>query len=85
VADVPDLDKVQVIVALCQEGQKAFPKRPAKTLGIDWFVPDPSKARGAAAEIRAAYEATYRLLSDHIDDLVQAILEDPNNEQTPLQ
>ena len=80
VAEIPQLDQVQVIVALCKEGQQAFPKRPAKTLGIDWFVPDPSKVRGTGPEIRAAYEAAFQSLSDHIDDLVQAILEDPINE-----
>jgi phosphate transport system protein len=80
VSDIPELDQVQVIVALCKEGQKAFPKRPAKTLGIDWFVPNPSKVRGNVAEIRTAYEAAFDSLSNHIDDLVQAILEDPINE-----
>jgi len=80
VSDIPELDQVQVIVALCKEGQKAFPKRPAKTLGIDWFVPAPSKVRGNVAEIRTAYEAAFDSLSNHIDDLVQAILEDPINE-----
>lgn len=77
---IPDLDQVQVIVALSREGQKAFPKRPAKTLGIDWFVPNPSRGRGTVADVRVAYEDAFRSLSDHIDDLVQAILEDPTNE-----
>ena len=80
VSEIPLFDQVQVIVALCKEGQGAFPTRPAKTLGIDWFVPDPSKVRGSGTEIRAAYEAAFDSLSDHIDDLVQAILEDPINE-----
>ncbi|HSK09955.1 MAG TPA: phosphate signaling complex protein PhoU [Vicinamibacterales bacterium] len=81
VSEIHDLDQVQVMVALSKEGQKAFPKRPAKTLGFGWFVPDPSKVRGTPGEMRAAYEAAFQSLSQHIHDLVQAILQDPLDEE----
>jgi len=74
VEQVPQLEKVQVIVALSKEAEKAFPVRPAKTLGLHWLVPDPSKARGTPEEVRAAYDAAYALLANHIRDLVQAIV-----------
>ena len=83
VSEVPDLDQVQVMVALSKEGQKAFPKRPAKALGFGWFVPDPSKVRGTPSQIRQAYEGAFESLSQHIHDLAQAILEDPTDEDPP--
>ena len=72
---VPQLDQVQVIVSLCRAGQRVLPERPAKkTVGLDWFVANPSEARGTPAEVRAAYEATYEALTHHVKDLVEAIL-----------
>lgn len=87
VEQVPQLDQVQVIVALCKEAERAIPQRPSKNVGLDWFNPDPSKVRGTSAEIRAAYERTYETLGIHIRDLVQAILGNDENfthEQTHL-
>jgi len=75
VADVPQLDQVQVIVSLCKAGQRALPERPAKkTVGLDWFVANPSEARGTPAEVVAAYERAYGTLTNHVRDLVEAIL-----------
>ena len=71
---VPDIDQMQVIVALCKEAEKAFPHKPTKTLGLHWLVPDPSQARGTPEEVRTEYERAYRMLTNHIRDLVQAIL-----------
>jgi phosphate transport system protein len=79
VDQVPQLDRMQVIVALCKEAQKAFPQKPTKTLGLEWLVPDPSKARGTPEEVRAAYERAFESLSSHLRDLVQAILGDQQN------
>jgi phosphate transport system protein len=74
-SDVPQLDHVQVIVSLCKAGQRVLPERPAKkTVGLDWFVANPSEARGTPAEVRAAYESTYEALTHHVKDLVEAIL-----------
>jgi protein-tyrosine-phosphatase len=87
VDQIPDLDQVQVIVALAKEAEQAIPGRPAKNVGLDWFIPDPSKVRGTPEEIRASYEHTYKVLSANICDLVQAILgndESPDHEQTHL-
>lgn len=66
----------QVMVALSKEAEKAFPQRPTKVLGLQWAVPDPSKARGTPEEIRAEYEKAYQSLSHHIRDLVHAIIGD---------
>lgn len=75
VDDIPQLDQVQVIVSLCKAGERAFPQRPAKkTVGLDWFLVDPSEARGTPADVHAAYERAYETLTNHVRDLVEAIL-----------
>jgi phosphate transport system protein len=82
---VPDFDQMQVIVALCKEAERAFPHKPTKTLGLHWLVPDPSKARGTPEEVRAKYERAHKSLTNHIRDLVQAILgndQEPTHEST---
>jgi phosphate transport system protein len=87
VSEIPDLDQVHVIVALCKGAEQAIPRRPAKNVGLDWFMPDPSEMHGTPEEIRAAYERTFETLSLNIRDLVQAIIgndESPNHEQEHL-
>jgi phosphate transport system protein len=79
VNQVPQLDRMQVIVALSKAAEKAFPQKPTKTLGLEWFVPDPSKAHGTPEKVRAAYERAFESLTHHIRDLVQAILGDGQN------
>jgi phosphate transport system protein len=79
VDQVPQLDRVQVIVALCPEAEKALPDRPAKALGLQWLVPNPSKARGTPEEIRVEYERAFETLTHHVRDLVHAILGDEHN------
>lgn len=79
---IPARDQVQLVVGLDPAAQKALPQRPAKALGIAWYVPDPSKAHGSPSEIAAVYQAAFDSLTDHIRDLVQAILDDPTHDQT---
>jgi len=74
VDQVPQLEQMEVMVALCDEAERAFPQKPAKVLGLRWSVPDPLKARGTPAEAQAEYERAYQALTGHIRDLVQAIL-----------
>ena len=76
VDQVPQLEQVQVMVALCREAEGAFPQKPTKSLGLQWLVPDPSLAHGAPEELRNEYERAFQALTTHIRDLVQAILGD---------
>lgn len=76
VEQVRDLERVQVIVALSREAERAFPPKPSKSLGLRWLVPDPSEARGTLQEVRQEYERAYQSLGNHIRDLIQAILGD---------
>ena len=85
VDQVPHFDQVQVIVALSKKAEKTFPKKPTKILCLHWSEPDPSKARGTQEEVRAAYQQLFESLTNHIRDLVQAILgeeQNPTNEHT---
>ena len=74
--DVHQLERVQVVVALCKEAEQAFPQKPAKGLGLRWLVPDPCATRGTPEEVRVEYERAYQSLMNHTRDLVQAILGD---------
>ena len=74
IEQVPDFDQMQVIVALSKEAEEAFPHKPTKTLGLHWLVPDPSQVHGMPEEVHVEYERAYKTLSNHIRDLVQAIL-----------
>jgi phosphate transport system protein len=76
VDQVDNLGEYQVVIALSKEAERAFPPKPSKTLGLQWLVPDPSQSQGSSAEIREAYEQAYQTLTNHVRDLVQAILGD---------
>jgi len=78
----PQLDHLHVMVALSKQAERAFPQRPTRTLCLQWSVPDPSSVRGTREEVEAAYERAFELLSNHVRDLVQAILGD-DHEPTP--
>jgi phosphate transport system protein len=72
--EIGKLEDYEVVVVFGEAKEKAFPKPPSKTVGLDWTIPDPSRRTGTPAEIRAAYEEAYEYLRTQILDLVQAIL-----------
>ena len=72
VAQVPNLDHYQVFIALTPEAVAAFPPAHAKTVNLEWLLPDP--AAGERLGTAAAYETTWNFLRMHITDLVQALL-----------
>jgi arsenate reductase len=79
VEQVPNLEQVQVIVALCREAEAAFPQKPSKSLGLQWLAPDPSLVRGTPEELNVEYERAFQTLATHTGDLVQAILGEDQN------
>ena len=79
VEQVPNLEQVQVIVALCREAEAAFPQKPSKSLGLQWLAPDPSLVRGTPEELNVEYERAFQALATHTGDLVQAILGEDQN------
>jgi len=76
VGEVLRSESFHIMVALSKDAEKAFPQRPTKVLGLQWAVPDPSKAQGSPEEIRAEYERAFQWLTQHVRDLVHAILGD---------
>jgi phosphate transport system protein len=64
VDNLPNLDHYQVVVALSETGQNAFPAPPTKTISIVWGL----------GQVEGDMNATYLFLEQNINDLVQAIL-----------
>jgi phosphate transport system protein len=71
---IPNLDYYQIIVGVAKEAQQAFPRSPRKTVYVDWSIDDPCAVKGSAENVRASFEATYEFLSNHVRDLVEAVL-----------
>lgn len=72
--DVPDLRRVQVMVALDAASRRLFPPPPTKTVTLDWSSPATSVVQGDAAQRDAAYEQTFQTLRMHVTDLAHALL-----------
>jgi phosphate transport system protein len=70
---VPNVEYYQVMVALSEEAQQAFPPPPTKTICLNWAVP----ASGGSKETEEAFDSAYQFLDGHIRDLVAAIRGDP--------
>ena len=64
VDNIPNIDHYQVVVALSETGQNAFPIPPTKTISIAWEL---AQAEGSMC-------ATYTFLEQNINDLVRAII-----------
>lgn len=79
ITQIPNLDHYQVIVALSDEAEKAFPPAPTKTVAISWEVEEPSLAKGSPQEVQQAYERTFQFLDANIRNLVDAVLGDEKN------
>jgi phosphate transport system protein len=71
---VPNLEHYQVIVGVAPEAQQAFPRSPRKMVYVDWSIDDPSRVPGSLEDVRSTYEATFAFLSNHVRDLVGAVL-----------
>lgn len=74
IAQIPNLEHYNVIIALSPEVKKVFPQKPRKTVFLDWSVNDPSKVEGSSGDILKAYEDAYEFLKSHISDLLNAVL-----------
>ena len=71
--DIENLEHQDVIVLLAPEARRAFPRRHRKAVLLEWPIEDPSRATGTEAEVRAAYEKTYKYIQNQLLDLVSAI------------
>jgi len=80
VEQIPHLDHFQIIVALAPAARAVFPPAPTKAVCLDWSVADPAAITGSSEERQAAYACTYQFLQDQVKDLVQAVMDDQNDE-----
>ncbi len=71
---VPQIEQVQVIIALSKEAEAKIPHGLSKALILRWSVADPSQVRGTPEQVQTAYDRAFEFLTTHIRDLVQAIL-----------
>ena len=76
---IPNLEHYHVIIGVAHDVLKAFPPGPRKAVMLDWSVADPSRVSGTAEQRRAAYESTYEFLKTHLQDLVEAIVENTDD------
>ena len=74
IAQVPNLEYYQVVVAFDKAASAALDPAMAKGVKLDWNAADPGKVQGTPAEVAAAHEKAFSYLSAHINDLAQAIL-----------
>jgi phosphate transport system protein len=77
---VPNLEHYQVFIALTPEACAAFPPPNARTVNLEWHLPDP--AAGERLGTAAAYEETWQVLSSQIHDLVKALLGEQANAES---
>lgn len=75
IEQVPNFEYYRVIIALDDEAKQVFPIQSDKVC-LDWNIPNPSKLQGSEKEIAAAWEQTYRVLREQVEDLTHAILDD---------
>ena len=75
-SQILDLKEYAIIVSLCEAAEKALPSLPSRPVRISWEVQDPSRIKGTAAEVQAAYQQVFQFLETHLRELTQAILGD---------
>ncbi len=72
-SEFPNVEHQHVIVLLAPEARRAFPRRPRKSVLLDWTVEDPFAAGADAAAVAAAHERAFTFIEGQIRDLVSAI------------
>lgn len=76
VSRLENLEEVQVVVALTDAAEQAFPVFPTRALRLSWILPDPSRFTGDPDQVQAAFKRVSADLENHIRDLAMAILGD---------
>lgn len=71
---VPNLEHYHLIIALSPEVKKHFPRRPRKGVYLDWNVRSPTAVGGSPDEMKAAFDGAWKLITENINQFVQAIL-----------
>lgn len=79
---VPHWEDYQVLVCFSPQVREAVPVHPGKTIYFIWPIQEPLKAAGDPQAMRAAFEEAYRKIDLHLNELVGAILREPQSELT---
>jgi arsenate reductase (thioredoxin) len=65
-------DSFDLVITVCDQAAgetcPVFAGRPKK---LHWSIPDPAKATGTEAEIDAAFNQSFSMLKDRIEDLIK--------------
>jgi arsenate reductase len=60
-----------LVITVCdQAAGESCPLFPGKPKKLHWSTPDPAKATGTDAESDAAFDAAFKMLKEHIEDLI---------------
>jgi len=60
-----------LVITVCdQAAGESCPLFPGQPKKLHWSTPDPAKATGTDAEIDAAFDAAFKMLKKHIEDLI---------------
>jgi phosphate transport system protein len=79
-AQLPQWEFHQVVIALGAQAREAMTIRAKKTICLTWSVPDPSQVQGPPDAVANAFESAFQSLGLQIRELVGAILEEPQIE-----
>ena len=80
-AQVPQWEHYQVVVALGTQARKAFPGLPGKTVCFTWTIKDPARVQGTPDQVRAAFDTAFTDLQSQVRELLDAMLEEPQPRQ----
>jgi arsenate reductase (thioredoxin) len=69
--DVFANEPFDLVITVCdQAAGESCPVFSGKPTKLHWSIPDPAKAQGTEAEIDAAFDGSFTLLKDHIEELL---------------
>ena len=70
--DVFANEPFDLVITVCdQAAGESCPVFSGKPTKLHWSIPEPAKAQGTEAEINAAFDESFMLLKDRIDELVK--------------
>jgi phosphate transport system protein len=77
---VPHWEQYQVVVALSTQAREALSLKAKKTICFTWSVPEVPPAAASPQATTAAFESAFDSLQAHIQELVAAIVQQPQPE-----
>jgi arsenate reductase (thioredoxin) len=65
-------ESFDAVITVCdQAAGESCPLFPGKPKKLHWSIPDPAKVTGTEAEIDAAFDQSFSMLKDCIEDLIK--------------